>query len=271
MNDPDDEHVWFVGDLDDPWVVAIADALPASTTRLHAPDDLPEPFVPRMGEPAPAAIVLHRAVLTRRDAARIGRFRASCAPPPRVVLCFGPHTRYIDLERWSELVDAVLPEATAREIVARRIAPAPTRRSPSIPRPRIAVVSTNSALRLALSDACEAGGYSVQAARDWSEAPPGPAVWDVPMLEPGWIEDLSRRAKLGPVVALMGFADRASVSQARAHGAFACLDLPVDPVDLVTVLDRVPSSRPEPAHELPPPPVARRRGARRVAERRHDA
>ncbi len=42
---------------------------------------------------------------------------------------------------------------------------------------------------------------------------------------PRWLEE---RSRLGPVLALLGFADRATVSQARAAGAAACLDLPVD-------------------------------------------
>ena len=58
------------------------------------------------------------------------------------------------------------------------------------------------------------------------------------------------------MVALLGFADRATVGQARAHGASACLELPFDLADLVFVLDRLAAPRIEPAHEVPPPPAA---------------
>ncbi|MEJ7639102.1 MAG: hypothetical protein WKF75_14300 [Singulisphaera sp.] len=74
------------------------------------------------------------------------------------------------------------------------------------------------------------------------------------------------------MVALLGFADRATVGQARAHGASACLELPYDLADLVFVLDRLAASRAVPAHEVPPPPAAARRrhdlAGRRRAERR---
>jgi len=272
-----DRPVWFVGDLDDPWVVAIAAALPATVTRLHHPGDLPEAFA--AGPDAPATVVLHRPVLTRHDAERLARLRAGKVPP-RVILCFGPHVRHAELERWSELVDAALPEATARDTVARRLDadhPAPRRSRPG-PKPRVAVVSANATLRQTLAEACEAAGYPASPARDWSDAPAcGPAVWDVPVLEPGWPNELARRARVGPVVALMGFADRTLVGEAHARGAVACLELPVDLADLVAVLDRLPASRSEPAHELPPSPARRRRPgpspapARTVADAGRDA
>src|SRR5262249_18387967 len=246
--------VWFVGDLDDPWVASIADAIPAAAApaRWHCPGDLPDLLA--SVEVAPAVVVLHRAVLTRHDFERVARLRGGRVPPPRVVLCFGPHARYADLERWSELVDVALPEATARDTLGRRLVePESAARRPGPGgRPRVAVVSTNHALRQALAEGCEAAGYPVAAARDWSDAPPaGPAVWDVPVLEPGWSQGLARRVRAGPVVALIGFADRSLVAEARARGASACLELPVDLADLTAALDRLTAPRAEPAHDLP--------------------
>lgn len=260
---------WFFGDMDDPWVVAIADALPSGTSRVHAPDGLPD-LPPG---PAPGAVVVHRMVLTRRDAEFLARLRTALTPPPRVVLCFGPHVRYAEMEGWSALADAAIPEATARDTVAGHLkAPDARRPAPSGPRPRVAVVSANAGLRRMLADACEAAGYPASAAPDWSEAPPlGPAVWDVPVLERDWPDELARRARSGPVVALIGFADRALVAEARARGAWACLELPLDLADLADALDRLPAVRAEPAHEVPPPPAARRRqprAARGVADAR---
>jgi hypothetical protein len=211
--------------------------------------------------------VLHRALLTPTDAERVARLRSGLAPTPRVVLCIGPHARHVDLERWSArgIIDAVVPEATARDTIARHLEAdvaeggGPTRRLAGS-RPRVAVVGTNSELRRTLVDACEALGYPAEPACDWSEAAArGPAVWDVPLLESDWPSALARRARLGPVVVLLGFPDRALVREAREHGAWACLELPYDLLDLGHVLDRINAPRAEPGHTVPPPPSARRR------------
>ena len=236
--------------------------------RSIAPGDLPESLAEL--SPAPAVLVLHRSVLTGRDALVMKRLRSDRAPAPRVVLCHGPHVRYADLERWAELFDAALPEATARETVARRLA-APgeglERRPVASPRPRVAVVSTNLALRQTLAEAIEAAGYPAVTARDWNEAPAtGPVVWDVPLLEPEWPQALARRGPADPVVALLGFADRALVTEARARGAAACLELPLDLADLIATLDRLTAPRVEPGHALPPAPARLRRPARSVAD-----
>jgi ActR/RegA family two-component response regulator len=65
------------------------------------------------------------------------------------------------------------------------------------------------------------------------------------------------------VIALLGFADRGSVTQAREAGAVACLDWPCDVDDLVYVLDRtaasVEATQGDPAHPVPPSPVLIRR------------
>jgi hypothetical protein len=82
------------------------------------------------------------------------------------------------------------------------------------------------------------------------------------------MKDLAAR---GPVVALLGFADRALVELARRHGATACLDVPFDVADLIGLLDRLasgagdrPEVRGEPGHALPPSPASRARAASRL-------
>ena len=254
--------VRFVGNLDDPWVASIAEALPATTERVRCPSDMPEELTDP--ETAPGVLVLHRAVLSRHDAEGLRRLRSG-PTPPRVVLCHGPHVRYADLDRWADLFDATVPEATAREVIARRVFPpgdGVERRAAAGSRPRVAVVSANAALRLTLAEACEAAGYPVSAARDWHEAPAaGPAVWDVPVLELDRPQAQPPRGRADPVIALIGFADRAVVTEARARGAAACMELPVDLADLVAVLDRLTAARGEAAHELPPSPAGRRRPA----------
>ncbi len=271
MNDRDREScrsVWFLGDLGDPWVASIAETLPGSVEVIDCPGNLPEGLLTESS--APAVVVVHRPVLTRQDAEILKRIRAGRTPGTRVVLCHGPHVRYSDLEAWSDLYDAAVPEATAREILARRLVPPGEgieRRPVAGPRPRVAVVGTNVALRSMLAEAIEAAGYPVVAVRDWTAAPTtGPAVWDVPVLEPDWTQALANRGRADPVVALIGFADRGLVAEARARGASACLELPLDLSDLIAVLDRLTVPRIEPGHDCPPAPSARRRQARHVAE-----
>src|SRR5436190_344031 len=83
---------------------------------------------------------------------------------------------------------------------------------------RVAVVSGNHELRLTLADACRAAGFPVRTAVDCASGPTGPlCVWDVPVLDPEWTGALARRSRLGMVVALLGFADRALVREARAR------------------------------------------------------
>ena len=268
-----DRPVWFVGDLDDPWVASLADALPAGTHRIACAGELPsvwpgEEAASAVDLASPRVVVLHRAWLSPLDAERLARLRSRPGEKtPRVILCVGPHARHVDLERWTArgVIDAVVPEATARDTIVRHLVAGepdagPGRRAG--PWPKVAVVSGNSELRRTLADGCEALGYPPVPATDWSDAAAhGPAVWDVPVLEPDWPRALARRARLGAVVVLLGFASRALVGQARAQGASACLELPYDLLDLGHVLDRVTAPRGEPAHAVPPPPSsARRRG-----------
>lgn len=255
--------VLFVGDLADPWVNALASVLPPSTPRLDCPDFLPESW-PSAALGA-CVVVLHRGILSNTDAARLHALRNRPSGPPRVVLCVGPHARYFQVECWRPLVDAILPEATALDILARHAAPPDTfapERDTLRNRPRIVVVSSNFELRLTLSDACQRAGYPAQPVPGWADAPPDwPSVWDVPVLEPDWPEILAREAASRPVLALLPFADRETVSLARSQGASACLDLPLDPADLAFVLDRINATQPgskialDPAHRIPPAPL----------------
>ena len=258
-----DRAPWFAGDLDDPWVAAIAEALPRAHW-FHRPGDLPEtwPVDGRM----PSAVIVHRAILTATDAQRVARLRSIWERPPRIVLCVGPHARYVDVERWSRLVDVVIPEATAPETVARHALETGRAPRPSGARPRVAVVSTNHELRTTLAAACGSGGYPAEPSADWADVAPGRLiVWDVPVLEPGWADRLAGRATVSPVLALMGFADRSTVATARENGASACLEIPCDSEDLIATIDRITTAwPPEPAHPVPPPPM----GSRTLLSRR---
>jgi hypothetical protein len=233
----------FVGDLDDPWVATLADAMPAGSGRSSCADALPETWPEGL---APGSVlVLHRATLGAADAARLAQARQD-GKFGRVVLCVGPHARYHQVQRWAAtgLVDVVLSEATASEVLPRAVAGSPQPRAVAgaARRETVAVVSGLYELRSYLVEAVTAAGYPARGFRGWDGAPDaiGLAVWDVPTLEPGWEAELARATARGHrVVALLGLAERALVTRARAAGAVACLDQPCDPADLAHVLDRL--------------------------------
>jgi CheY-like chemotaxis protein len=188
----------------------------------------------------------------------VARLKARADRTPRIILCVGPHARYVDVERWSRLVDVVIPEATARETVLRQ-ALALERVPRSGPRPKIAIVSTNFELRTMLVEACRTGGYAVEAFPELAAAPQSLALaWDVPVLELDWPARLATLARSRPVVALIGFADRQAVTLARQAGAVACLDQPFEVADFVDILDRIATFRRDKSHDLPPAPSAKR-------------
>ena len=264
--DGSDRATWFAGDLADPWVADIADALPRETLRFDCPGDLPEHWP--TDRPTPSSLVVHRANLNANDAQRVLRMRSRPDRTPRVVLCVGPHARHADIEGWTRVSDVILPEATAREVVLRHALPTERRGRPRFEsgRPRAAVISTNHEMRNLLSDAARAAGYNIEVAFDPIDATHAvTTAWDVPVLEPEWPERLAALARTRPVLALFGFADRRQVRQAHEAGAQACLDLPCDVDDFVMLLDRLSQVRTDPAHDLPPAPGGSRITARRAS------
>jgi hypothetical protein len=228
--------VILLAEQDDPWVKALAGLLPDATIRIDCAGELPETW-PNVGR-GPSVLVLHRRHLRDADADRLRRARRTI-PLVRVVLIVGPHVRYDQLQRWSLLVDGVVPEVVAREVLPSHI---DRLRSPGYPvrKGPVCVVSSDFELRSMLVEVCRRAGFEAVGVRDWSQAPVGvPALWDVPVLEPGWPRRLAVEAASRRVVALIGFADQPLADQAREHGAAACLDLPCDPADLLAVLERV--------------------------------
>ena len=228
----------FLGDLDDPWVLEIAEALPPETVRIPCVGDLPDPWPD--GLKSSRDLVLHRSILSQADFPRIRALRAGDGGPGRIVVAVGPNVRARELERLVPLVDAILPEATARETIGRHLGTSEVRPRPGGSRPTVAIVSANFEWRRTLADAAEAAGYPARPSAAWPESVEAPlAVWDVPVLEPIWSATLKRESRGRSIVALIGFADRETVGRARAAGASACLDLLADPDDLRFVLDRL--------------------------------
>jgi hypothetical protein len=218
--------------------------------------------------------VLHRSRLTPADVARLAERRSTLGPErwPRVVLCVSPYVRYAELEACASLVDLILPEATARETLPREVdrllgraaARRPDLGAGSV---QVEVVSTDFEVRGLLREACRRAGYQATDASNLQTAAEL-TIWDVPVLEPRWTEQLERRSRFGPVLALLGFADRATVSAAREAGASGCLDMPCAIDDLIYVLDRIVKETPiaarddegprgEPSHAIPVPHAIR--------------
>lgn len=247
----------FLGELDDPWVAAIADALPANTLRMASYGELPDGWPDLVR--SVRTLVLHRSVLTITDAERLRRLRTPEGQGPRVILCVGPYARYHQLARWSALADVIVPEAIAAEVIGRHVSEIRTRTASMGPKGRIVALSSNHEMRQMLTETCSEAGYPALAARDWSEVRPGGSViWDVPVLDEGWPDVLEREGRTRRVVAMLGFADRMTVSLAKSKGAAACLELPCEVADLVFVLERVAVAaipHVDPAHTVPPAPA----------------
>ena len=287
--DTTEDALWFMGDLSDPWVVSIAEVLArcSGIVQVHCPGDLPDrPFDP---DRPPRLVVIHRHRFTAVDAERLREYRVCpvTVDAPAILLCVSPFVRYEELERWSALADLVIADPTAADVLPRHVARLVEKRvrgsSPvEATSFRIEVASSNHDLCQAVVEACGASGYrAVQvadlaiartAARPTSRSTVDEqtlTIWDVPLLEPDWSQRLERRSRTnGPVIALFGFADRETVTLARACGAIACLELPYNVDDLIDVIDRAaktlaPSQWPIPVraeqpHRLPPPPRRRK-------------
>jgi hypothetical protein len=293
-NDASPCAVGFIGDLDDPWIAAIAGAASKGrpVDRVSCAGTLPDwPFEPSR---LPRAVIIHRHALSATDADRLKEWRARLRETTcDFILCVSPYVRYEELERRSDLVDLVISEAIAADVLPGRLArrlDGSGRRlpSPGSPAFRIEVAGGNDELCRALVDACAQAGFAARTIQEQEIGgkplpQPGdrstPAservltIWEVPVLEQGWPQRLEWRARrYGPVIAVGGFADRTIVARAREAGAVACLDLPFDVDDLVDAVDRVVSDTPpdswsiparvEAPHVVPPPRrIPRRQGS----------
>lgn len=226
----------FLGDPEDPWARDVAAALPAAARKVAWPGTTELPESP---PDLASAWVIHRSSLTATGSDRLARWRREHPEMGPVIVCHGPHVRGVDLQRWSSCCDALLPDVTAPDVLGRYLGSPREREIPGGP-PRVAAVSAGFDLRSALVASCRSLGYPADPIRDWSRLGRQPiALWDVPVLEPGWPEALADAARRCAVVALLGLPDRESVAAARRAGAAACLSLPYDEGELGFVLDRL--------------------------------
>ena len=184
MSDASDDALWFMGDLSDPWVVSIAEALArcAGIVQVHCPGDLDDrPF--EAAHP-PRLMVIHRHRFTAVDAQRLREYRVVPAggEPPAVVLCISPFVRYEELERWSPLADLVISEATAADVLPRHVARLVDGRKAGSSqvdagRFRIEVAGGNYDLCQAVVEACTGAGYRTVQVPDLDHAgSPGSAA-----------------------------------------------------------------------------------------------
>ncbi|MFO0959041.1 MAG: hypothetical protein U0800_16710 [Isosphaeraceae bacterium] len=231
----------FLGDLADPWVAGIAGALPEGSRAEACPGLLPATW-PQSCPPADV-LVLHRDALSIGDRDRLAALKRTQDPPPRVILCHGPHARPHHLETWLGLVDTFLPEATASEIVGGHVRPRESRERPDA---NVSIVGSQFEWRCALAEALAGAGYSVEQHRDWPSNPGELVIWDVPALDRRWPDLLERRTLGRRVAVLLEFADRGLVRAARSAGAAACLDSLCELDDLIGVIDRLAVAPPLP-------------------------
>ncbi len=209
--DASQSPIWFIGDLSDPWIVAIAESIARvrSLRRLDCPGSLPTDLFDRTRPPR--LIVIHRYHLGLDDIERLMDWRGpqGANPAPAVFLCVSPYVRYVELERVSRLVDLVVSEATAAEVLPRhvvRLIEGTERRSPrpATPAFRIEVATGNDPLGRTVLEARGAAGYRAEAVDDQEiggivrvrnrSAPATERVltiWEIPLLEPGWAERLN--------------------------------------------------------------------------------
>ncbi len=225
---------WFVGDPADPRAAAIRAALPADARSIATAGRFDAEWPADM---AGATVVIHRSRLARADRAALAGLLAR--GPARVVLCVGPHARYEDLESWAALVDRIVPESIAAEVIGRYGSATSSRGPGGV---GLLVVADEPELSAALVEAGRACGYAARPVLPGDRdglADDLPMLYAVPALDPDWPRRLEEQAARRPVVALVGFADGDDVATAKGRGAAACLELPCDLGDLAFVLDRV--------------------------------
>ena len=102
-------------------------------------------------------LIIHRCRLSQIDVSRIEGYRqenrSKCRP--EIILCYSPYVRYAELERCSQAVNLLIPEASAVDILPCHLGrdvdrPAATPAHSHRKSIQVEVISTNHALRATL-------------------------------------------------------------------------------------------------------------------------
>ncbi len=280
--------IWFFGDLGDSFVALIADSAPGEAeVGLHDAAG-PLPGLPHESGEPPGAVVVHRNSLATADLKMLEHWRSRLGSRTPIVLCVSPFARYAEIARANRVVNAVVPEATAVDSLAHRLARLmgfdEPGGQPSYPF-RIEVSSGLYEMGRVMVEACSRAGFKAELVDDLIEISQARGkrgrdrgsdrvltIWDVPLLERGWRGALEVRVRAtGPVIAVFAFADRGAVTSAWDAGAAACLDSPGDFELLTDVVSWIARSYPierwpvparlERAHAVPP---SRKQGSRSI-------
>ena len=114
-----DQTILFAGELDDPWVGLIVASI--SNVAGVRTVDVKGPIPARLSsdDERLRTVIIHRCRLSQIDVSRIEGYRqenrSKCRP--EIILCYSPYVRYAELERCSQAVNLLIPEASAVDIL----------------------------------------------------------------------------------------------------------------------------------------------------------
>ena len=114
-----DQTILFAGELDDPWVGLIVASI--SNVAAVRTVDVKGPIPARLSgdDERLRTVIIHRCRLSQIDVSRIEGYRQENRSKlrPEIILCYSPYVRYAELERCSQAVDLLIPEASAVDIL----------------------------------------------------------------------------------------------------------------------------------------------------------
>jgi hypothetical protein len=237
----------FAGDFEDPLVSAMLGALQADPDTVWVVDwpegtTLPEMIAHHIAMNGElVSVVIHRRSLGPSELAALGFIRRTIENSlrkPSIELIAGNLVRYSDLQATTSLVDRIVSEGVATEVIVRKTSMAEPAGDFGFP---VGILTSNVALREMLEDVLLAFGYCPAVLNGCSDPilPHGSLlIWDVPVLSDRWEVRLRDQSRMRPILTLLGLADRGLIERARSAGAISCLELPFQIEDLRNVLER---------------------------------
>ena len=170
--DASQSPIWFIGDLDDPWIVEIAESIASvrSIRRLDCPGSLPDlsirPHAAAATDRPPSASSGPRTTLC---GSWTGVSLKARTAPPAVFLCISPYVRYVELERCQPSGRPRRLRGDGRRgLAAARRSPVERERTPGLPARRDGLSGSRSPVATtrfgrALIEACGTAGYRAEA------------------------------------------------------------------------------------------------------------